>query len=129
ESKARLINDLRYSDEKSSKKTSQSKNQEYAFLKIRYKLPDSDKSILMTTPISKKNEYSTLTQVSADIRFAAAVAAYGQILRGGEYTKDFTYDSVLKLAKPALGEDEFGYRVEFLNLLRLAKHARPLPAR
>ena len=58
--------------------------------------------------------------------FAASVAAFGQLLRGGRYTGDFTYDDVITLANANKGADEFGYRAEFVNLARLAKTAASL---
>ena len=65
-----------------------------------------------------------------DARFAAAVAAFGQLLRGGPYTGDFSYDDVIVLAQDARGEDPFGHRAEFIRLVRLAQSAAamaPLP--
>ena len=101
-------------------------NREYAFLKIRYKLPDETTSKLITTPIDTRSEYSRLADAPADSRFAAAVAAFGQLLRGGSFVKNFTYDDVITLADPVRGPDRFGYRMEFLNLVRLAKTARAM---
>jgi Ca-activated chloride channel family protein len=57
--------------------------------------------------------------------FPAAVAAFGQLLRGGEYMQSFGYDDVIALASANRGGDEFGYRSEFINLVRLAKSVRP----
>jgi Ca-activated chloride channel family protein len=54
------------------------------------------------------------------------VAAFGQLLRGGGMTKDFTYDDVVTLAESGKGADKFGYRAEFINLVRLAKSASGL---
>jgi Ca-activated chloride channel homolog len=59
------------------------------------------------------------------VRFSIAVAAFGQLLKGAPYTKGYTYDDVLALAQSARGADPFGYRSEFLNLVRLAKTAQP----
>jgi Ca-activated chloride channel family protein len=101
---------------------------EYGYLKIRYKLPEEDTSKLIETPISTANEVgasgggTTVTEA----RFAASVAAFGQILRGGRYTGDFDYDDVIALANANKGADEFGYRAEFVNLARLAKTAASL---
>lgn len=121
-SKARLIDELRYKKAPSAvSKPQQEKGSEYAFLKIRYKLPDSDKSILLTTPITDKSEYTELNTVPGDIRFAAAVATFGQLLRGDPYLKNFTFDDIIELAEPVRGRDKFGYRNEFLRLVRLAK--------
>ena len=58
-----------------------------------------------------------------DVRFIAAVAAFGQILRGGRYTGDYGYDVVIaaaQAARGARGKDPFGYRAEFIGLVRLA---------
>jgi Ca-activated chloride channel homolog len=96
---------------------------EYAFLKIRYKLPDGDTSTLITTPVTHEQEVTEMSDAPTDTRFAASVAAFGQLLRGGRYTGDYTYRDVINLAKGAKGEDEFGYRAEFINLVRLAKSA------
>ena len=103
--------------------------QEYAFLKIRYKLPDQDSSTLITTPITLDQEtalYAAGTR-AREARFATAVAAFGQILKGGTYTGAYGYDEILTLARSAEGEDPFGYRAEFLNLVRLARIATTPP--
>jgi len=59
-------------------------------------------------------------QADTEFRFAAAVAAFGQLLRGGEYIDDYDFDDVVELAAGARGDDPFGYRGEFLGLVRLA---------
>ncbi|MCP4750140.1 MAG: DUF3520 domain-containing protein [Proteobacteria bacterium] len=128
-SDARLIDDLRYSEGKPVKKRKRAFAEEYAFLKIRYKLPNASSSSLMTTPITVKHQYSDVRKVPAEIRFAASVAAFGQLLRGDPYTKNFTYDDVIRIAAPVLGKDEFGYRNEFVNLNRLAKSAMSMQSR
>jgi Ca-activated chloride channel family protein len=94
---------------------------EYGFLKIRYKLPGEDASRLIETPIREGDQAGGAAPREA--RFAASVAAFGQILRGGRYTGDFDHDDVIALAQANKGEDEFGYRAEFINLVRLAKTA------
>ncbi|GAA4810096.1 hypothetical protein GCM10011365_14970 [Marinicella pacifica] len=93
---------------------------ELAFLKIRYKKPDSDSSQLLTWPIEKK-QIKDLSQVSNAFGFSAAVAAFGQQLRGGTYLKDFGYDDVRNLANQHKGNDAFGYRGEFVQLVSLAQ--------
>jgi Ca-activated chloride channel family protein len=61
-----------------------------------------------------------------ETRFAAAVAGFGQLLRGGRHMGDFSYDDVTALAAGAKGDDPFGYRAEFVNLVRLANSAAAL---
>jgi len=93
---------------------------ELAFLKIRYKLPNADTSQLLQWPI-KKQQIKSLDAVSNEFKFAASVAAFGQILRDGTYLKSFGYEDVLSLARKSKGADQFGYRGEFLQLVSLAK--------
>ena len=117
---AKLVDDLRY---QVAKPAPQANGSEYAFLKIRYKLPDSDTSRLMTTPITTADTRDAIAAAPQEARFATAVAAFGQILRGGRYTGSYSYDDVVKLAQGSKGADEFGYRAEFINLVRLARSA------
>jgi Ca-activated chloride channel family protein len=93
---------------------------EIAFLKIRYKQPDADTSELLEWPIMK-SKIKDLEDVSNEFKFAASVAAFGQILREGTYLKSFGYDDILMLAQNSKGRDPFGYRGEFLQLVSLAK--------
>ena len=58
---------------------------------------------------------------SRETRWATAVAAFGQLLKGGKYTGGYSYDDVIALASTAKGDDPFGYRAEFINLVRLAR--------
>jgi Ca-activated chloride channel family protein len=97
---------------------------EIANLRLRYKLPDSDTSQLLEHPINR-NELAAKGQLSPDLRFAASVAAFGQLLRGGKYVADFDYDDVASLAKGALEHDPEGYRREFVSLVKLAKSVTP----
>jgi len=124
-----LIGDSRYQDGtlKATQPITPPHGDEYGFLKIRYKLPEESESKLITTPIRMSDTGDgTLPR---EARWAAAVAAFGQILKGGKYTGSFSYDDVTALAQGARGDDPFGYRAEFLNLVRLAKSASALPNR
>ncbi|MEO5756127.1 MAG: von Willebrand factor type A domain-containing protein, partial [Mesorhizobium sp.] len=89
---------------------------EYAFVKIRYKLPNEDISKLITTPVTSANEISSFDQASTDQRFSIAVAAFGQKLRDEDATAKFGYDKIMEIATAARGADPFGYRSEFLSL-------------
>jgi Ca-activated chloride channel family protein len=124
-SKAQLVDELRY--KKSADKPTASKSGEYAFVKIRYKLPDGDTSKLITTPVNAEIERKTIDSIPVESRFATAVAAFGQLLRADPYLKDFDYDKIITLAENAKGTDKFGYRAEFINLVRMAKNAPALP--
>ncbi|KAA3449211.1 VWA domain-containing protein [Mesorhizobium sp. SARCC-RB16n] len=93
---------------------------EYAFVKIRYKLPNEGVSKLITTPVTSANEVASFDQASTDQRFSVAVAAFGQKLRDEDATAKFGYDKIMEIATAARGADPFGYRSEFLSLVRLA---------
>jgi len=125
ESREKLIDVLRY-QEKGTVQPKTGADNEYAFLKIRYKLPDENTSKLITQPVSTGQESRSISTIPVDMQFAAAVAAFGQVLRNDPYTGNFGYDDILKLAEPARSRDQFGYRSEFLNLIRLAKTAKAM---
>jgi len=91
---------------------------EYAFVKIRHKLPNATTSTLQTFPVGPRRETS-LKRASKDMRFAAAVSIVGQKLRGDVQVEDYSYEDAIKLAVKAKGDDEHGYRAEFIRMVRL----------
>jgi Ca-activated chloride channel homolog len=93
---------------------------EYAFVKIRYKLPAEDKSRLVTQPVTDANAVSDLKAAPEDVRFGIAVTAFGQKLRGEVQVANYSLRDVEALAAASRGTDAFGYRGEFLKLVRLA---------
>ncbi|RFZ89348.1 VWA domain-containing protein [Shinella sp. WSJ-2] len=94
---------------------------ELAFLKMRWKKPDGDKSELVTMPVTDANAVADVNAASTDIRFSVAVAAFGQKLKGVSALQDYAYGSILGLAEAAKGNDPFGYRAEFVKLVQLAQ--------
>jgi Ca-activated chloride channel family protein len=114
-----MIDDLRYGKASTNNGGAQNTD-EYAFVKIRYKAPDGDVSKLITTPVTKANEVPSFDQASVDQRFSVAVAAFGQKLRDEDQTGSFGYNRIIEIATAARGADPFGYRAEFLSLVRLA---------
>ena len=115
-SPAVTVDKLRYVSEDDKPKDTGS--DEFAFVKIRHKLPNADKSTLQTFPIGKRQEQS-LKRASDDMRFATAVAAVGQKLRVDVQLDDYSYKDAIKLANAAKGEDENGYRAEFVQMVKL----------
>ncbi|MET0535294.1 MAG: VWA domain-containing protein [Steroidobacter sp.] len=99
-------------------------NGELANVKLRYKMPTAEVSQLLEYPI-RKSAVVPADKLSPNFRFAASVAAFGQLLRGGKYLGDFGYGDVTKLAKGALSEDRDGYRREFVTLVELARTLAP----
>jgi Ca-activated chloride channel homolog len=88
-------------------------------VKLRYKEPEAKVSRLLSESLVQWG--TPLTRSSVDTRFAAAVAAFGMLLRDSPHRGNASYDMVLQLAKPGLQDDALGYRHEFLSLVRKAK--------
>lgn len=100
-------------------------SEEIAFLKMRYKLPDSDVSQLIEQPVTANVVYGDIADAGVDAQFAAAVAAFGQKLKGSVYGTAMNWDSVEALAQSGRGADEGGYRAEFVRLVEMASLLKP----
>jgi Ca-activated chloride channel family protein len=124
--KTGLLDPLRYTQQLPAASDVRASS-ELANVKLRYKKPASDTSELLEYPIAKGSVMAA-DKLSADFRFAASVAAFGQLLRGGKYVSNFGYDDVARLARGALDEDPEGYRREFLSLVKLAGSMAPAGA-
>ncbi|HYD99623.1 MAG TPA: YfbK domain-containing protein, partial [Alphaproteobacteria bacterium] len=94
---------------------------EMAFVRLRYKLPGQGESRLIERPVTRADSAASLDGAPADIRFAAAVAAFGRKLRGDADLAGFGYDRIAELAQGARGEDPNGLRAEFVQLVRAAR--------
>ena len=91
---------------------------ELAHLRIRYKLPNESESRLIQSPVM---DTGINARGGDSFNFAAAVAAFGQKLRGGTYLENFSYADISELARRSRGNDSHGYRGEFLQLVGLAE--------
>ncbi len=96
---------------------------EFAFLKIRYKRPGESTSQLITTPITDADVVKDFARLPTDMRFAAAVAGSAELMRHDPFVKDFGFERAIQIAEDARGDDRFGYRREFIALLRAANKA------
>lgn len=95
------------------------KKGELAMLRVRYQKPEGGKSLLIERPIA-----SQVVSASEDLRFASAVAAFSQQLKDGRYTGEFSLKDTEALARGARGDDRFGLRNEFVQLVELAQSLR-----
>ena len=99
----------------------EAKSDELAMLRVRYKPAAGGDSRLIERPISQDT-----TKASDDLRFAAAVAAFAQQLKGdGRYTGNMSLKDTAALARSARGDDPFGLRNEFVQLVELAQSLKP----
>jgi len=94
-------------------------SRELLTVKLRWKQPEGDTSTLREVPLAEQGGGFDIA--SADFRFAAAVAAFGMILRDSEHKGTATLPFAAEIAGSALGRDEGGYRAEFLDLIRRAE--------
>lgn len=85
-------------------------------LKLRYKKPSGIKSRLISKTVFEDG--TPLAETSDNFRFSAAVAAFGMLLRESEFKGTATLTDVLDMAKGAKGDDEEGYRAEFIQMVR-----------
>lgn len=109
--------DLKYQETK-IKKNAQTSD-EVLTVRIRYKDPDGKKSKEFLEAL--KGDPVRLSKSSNNFRFSAAVAEFSMILRDSEFKGNSNLESVEDLAKNAKGDDQFGYRAEFLTLVDRVK--------
>jgi Ca-activated chloride channel family protein len=92
---------------------------ELAHLKLRYKQPGAERSTLIERPVTSGQIGA---EASERLRFAAAVAAYADLLRGGSHSNGYRWEQVQALAEGARSADDWGYRAEFVQLVEQARH-------
>ncbi len=115
-----LIDPLRYGDATRARPAAPvATSGEIAFVKLRYKRPGEAASRLIQRPVAQTS-VRQIEDTSADFRFATAVAGFGQLLRGGRHTGQWTIADARAMASGGLGADSFGYRGEALRLMDLA---------
>ncbi|HRQ90448.1 MAG TPA: von Willebrand factor type A domain-containing protein, partial [Bacteroidia bacterium] len=101
--------ELRYQKTEAAPRPAAAPSDELAFVKLRYKRPDEERSLLMEQPVAMKAGDAT-----NDFRFASAVALFGMILREQQGTGGETLQHVIDLASSAKGPDPAGHRAEFI---------------
>jgi Ca-activated chloride channel family protein len=110
----RGVDSLRYvAPDRSLGSSSRGGGNELLFVKLRYKRPGNSASQLLSHAVSSRVE----RRASPDLRFIAAVASFGMLLRDSEYKGNSSAAQVLEQARAALGEDKGGYRAEFVQLV------------
>ncbi|WP_225785364.1 VWA domain-containing protein [Xenophilus sp. Marseille-Q4582] len=97
---------------------------EWGQVKIRYKQPGASRSVELSQVVPR----TVSAQPGADWKFATAVAGFGQLLRGGTHTGQWTYADARTLAQQGLGTDANGLRRDFVKLIDLAQSLAPKAA-
>jgi Ca-activated chloride channel family protein len=110
------VDPLRYQDNKDVKVKH---GNELLTVKFRYKAPDGDVSKLIERNLN--NITTRKDRLSNNFKFSSAVAGFGMLLRASEYKGSLDFDRVIEMAKESKGDDENGYRAEFIRLAEAAK--------
>ena len=116
---ARRAPKLRYQQSAAKREASP----ELMTLKLRWKEPDGATSDVIEAPVL--DDGGSFEQASDDLRWSAAVAAFGMLLRGSEHAGAASWADVQQLAASAVGRDEDGRRAEMLQLARQAAALAP----
>jgi Ca-activated chloride channel family protein len=91
---------------------------EIAFFRLRWKAPGATTSALYERPVTDRDAVASISAAPEQTRWAAAVAAYGQKLRGDPWMTDaYGWTQIADLARVARGEDPFGDKAEFVELV------------
>lgn len=115
----KLVDPLRYGDNKQAAPAAN--GDELCFVKVRYKLPGQTASRESAHAVRAASVRKEFAAAPEDARFAVAVAAFGQRLRGETPLADYGYAEIAALANEARGKDAEGYRAEFVRLVRMAE--------
>lgn len=118
---AGAIDDLKYQQRS---QTEEANSTELLNLKLRYKLPQESKSQLLE--FNARDKGGTWEDSSTDFKFAAAVASFGMLLRDSKHRGEANWHMVDQMGRAGMGADRFGYRREFLQLVRLASGESPV---
>ncbi len=86
---------------------------EWLYVKLRYKLPQEDKSKLIMKKVSKDQ----LGKVTDNFYFASGTAEFVMMLHQSKYLGNADYASVKELISKHSDNDTFGYKKEFLDLI------------
>ncbi|WP_432459752.1 MULTISPECIES: vWA domain-containing protein [unclassified Agarivorans] len=113
-----LIDPLVFQSASQAKQASAETSPAIAELRLRYKTAHSKVSAKRLQRVHKA-DFIALSKISDDDRFALAVAAFGQKLTAAPYLGDVSYQQIIDWANQAKGKDNFGYRAEFVKLVRL----------
>lgn len=97
------------------------KSGELLTLALRYKQPEESVSKEKEIEYTIKNDQKSFSTASSDFRFAASVASFGMLLRNSKHQGETSTVSILDWAAGAIGDDQSGYRAEFLEIVRKAK--------
>ncbi|HEY1055649.1 MAG TPA: YfbK domain-containing protein, partial [Emticicia sp.] len=111
------VDPLKYQENKNL--THVGNSNEVLTIKLRYKLPDENTSKLIEEVVYDK--HMAFDNTSDDFRLAASIAEFGLLLRHSNFKGNANYEHIIATARSAKGNDEEGYRAEFIKLVKMAQ--------
>lgn len=111
------VDPLKYQENKNL--TNVGNSNEVLTIKLRYKLPDENTSKLIEQAVYDK--HTSFDKTSDDFRLAASIAEFGLLVRQSNFKGNANYEHIIATAKSAKGNDEEGYRAEFIKLVKMAQ--------
>lgn len=115
------IDPLRYQAEQV---VAQQKNDEIAYLRLRYKNPHSTTSQLLEQPI-KMSDLIAWGNAGKDMYFATAAAQFAFKLQQRKDISLMTWKDLIALARQGATQDEFGQKQEMIALMQKAQLQYP----
>ncbi len=103
-------------------KTGNNKSTALATVKVRYKKPDGDKSMLLEREIS--NTPLDFADLTVDFQFASAIAGFGMLLQDSKYVDTSNWNTIREWAEKGRGLDKEGYRAEAIRLMELSQEVQ-----
>lgn len=116
------VDELKYQKGNKKEQVAVSGSDELLTVKFRYKAPNGEKSKLLIKSVNDQIDQD----ISENMLWSSAVAQFGMILTDSPYKHNSNYDDVLKMAKNSVGDDQHGYRQEFIKMVKSAKLLREL---
>ena len=111
------IDPLRYGKET---KPDSKKVDELAYLRLRYKQPNSETSQLMELPVLASN-LTAWSRAGEDMYWATAAASFAFKLQKRTDIAQLSWQDLLKLAKQGAGHDKYGQKQEMIALIEKAR--------
>ncbi|RFS15903.1 VWA domain-containing protein [Emticicia sp. C21] len=111
------VDPLKYQENKNL--TNEGNSNEVLTIKLRYKLPEENTSKLIEQIVLDK--HTAFDKTSDNFRLAASIAEFGLLLRQSNFKGNANYEHIIATARSAKGNDEEGYRAEFIKLVKMAQ--------
>jgi Ca-activated chloride channel family protein len=119
------VDPLKYQKQPDAPKPELVPSDELLTVKLRWKAPDASTSTETDLPVRDGGQ--TLAMARPDVKFSAAVAGFGMLLRNSGNAGSANWSEVVGLGDAGRGTDPDGWRAEFVRLAKLAAQMQGAP--